>query len=62
MHSAAANYNTFFNTFLGFNRVQFAKPDNNTADANFGYSLLQVGEDDSTTGARQIQRRANFTF
>ncbi|MGA9977434.1 MAG: TonB-dependent receptor [Candidatus Sulfotelmatobacter sp.] len=51
-----------FEVYNVFNRVQFAKPDNNTADANFGYSLSQVGQNDGTTGARQIQLGGKFTF
>lgn len=49
-------------TYNLFNRVQFAKPDNLTADSNFGYSLSQVGQNDFTTGARQIQLGAKLTF
>jgi hypothetical protein len=39
-------------TYNVFNRVQFAKPDNNTADA---------GQNDDTTGARQIQLSGKIT-
>jgi hypothetical protein len=45
-----------------FNRVQFAKPDNNIGDVNFGYSTSQVGQNDGTTGARQVQIGAKFNF
>jgi hypothetical protein len=51
-----------FETYNLFNRVQFAKPDNGIADSNFGYSLSQVGQNDGTTGARQIQLGAKLTF
>ena len=51
-----------FEVYNVFNRVQFTKPDNGTADANFGYSLSQVGQNDGTTGARQIQLGGKFTF
>jgi len=45
-----------------FNRVQFAKPSNNTANPTFGYSFSQVGQNDGTTGARQLQLGAKLTF
>jgi hypothetical protein len=45
-----------------FNRVQFSKPANNLTDPNFGYSLSQVGQNDGTTGARQVQLGAKLTF
>lgn len=45
-----------------FNRTQFAKPDNNIGDALFGYSTAQVGQNDGTTGARQVQIGAKLTF
>ena len=45
-----------------FNRVQFGKPDNNIGDVNFGYSTSQVGQNDGTTGARQVQIGAKFNF
>jgi hypothetical protein len=51
-----------FECYNVFNRVQFAKPDNNTADANFGYSVSQVGQNDGTTGARQIQLSGKISF
>ncbi|MGB8833059.1 MAG: TonB-dependent receptor [Candidatus Sulfotelmatobacter sp.] len=51
-----------FEAYNVFNRVQFAKPDNYTADANFGYSVSQVGQNDGTTGARQIQIGAKAIF
>jgi hypothetical protein len=51
-----------FEFYNVFNRVQFTKPSNNTADSNFGYSFSQAGQNDGTTGARQIQLGAKFTF
>jgi Carboxypeptidase regulatory-like domain/TonB dependent receptor len=45
-----------------FNRVQFAKPDNNIGDVLFGYSTSQVGQNDGTTGARQVQIGAKLNF
>jgi hypothetical protein len=51
-----------FEVYNVFNRVQFTKPDNNIADANFGYSTSQVGQNDGTTGARQIQIGAKVSF
>jgi hypothetical protein len=45
-----------------FNRTQFAKPDNVVGDPNFGYSLSQVGQNDGTTGARQVQIGAKLEF
>jgi hypothetical protein len=53
-----------FETYNVFNRVQFAEPDNATeyAGSYFGYSFSQVGQNDGTTGARQIQLAGKFTF
>lgn len=55
-----------FETYNLFNRVQFAKPTANGANVtnnpNFGYSLSQVGQNDGTTGARQIQLGAKILF
>lgn len=51
-----------FETYNVFNRVQFSKPSNNTSSSNFGYSLSQVGQNDGTTGARQIQLGAKVLF
>jgi Carboxypeptidase regulatory-like domain len=45
-----------------FNRTQFAKPDANIQDALFGYSSSQVGQNDGTTGARQVQIGAKLNF
>ncbi|MGA7919046.1 MAG: hypothetical protein WCA38_05190 [Candidatus Acidiferrales bacterium] len=45
-----------------FNRVQFTKPDNNIGDVLFGYSTSQVGQNDGTTGARQVQIGAKLNF
>ncbi len=44
------------------NHVHFAKPVNNTGDANFGLSLSQVGQSDGSTGARQIQISGRINF
>jgi len=51
-----------FETYNVFNRVQFTKPSNNTSSSTFGYSLGQTGQNDGTTGARQIQLGAKLTF
>lgn len=61
-----------FETYNLFNRVQFAKPanlagnvyngQNFTSNPDFGYSLSQVGQNDGTTGARQIQLGAKLLF
>jgi len=61
-----------FETYNLFNRVQFAKPTfqggnaynatNYTSNPEFGYSFSQVGQNDGTTGARQIQLAAKLTF
>jgi hypothetical protein len=51
-----------FEVYNVFNRVQFAKPNNDTYSSTFGYSLSQVGQNDFTTGARQIQLGGKFTF
>jgi hypothetical protein len=45
-----------------FNRTQFAKPVNVVGDSNFGYSTAQVGQNDGTTGARQVQIGAKLNF
>ena len=45
-----------------FNRTQFTKPDNIIGDPNFGYSTSQVGQNDGSTGARQVQIGAKFEF
>jgi len=45
-----------------FNRPHFAKPDNLIGDALFGYSTQQVGQNDGTTGARQMQIGAKLSF
>jgi hypothetical protein len=45
-----------------FNRVQFSKPDANIGDQLFGYSSSQIGQNDGTTGARQVQIGAKFNF
>ena len=51
-----------FEVYNVFNRVQFTKPDNHIADTNFGYSTSQAGQNDGTTGARQIQIGAKLSF
>jgi len=61
-----------FETYNLFNRVQFQKPTflggneygatNYTSNPDFGYSYEQVGQNDGTTGARQIQLGAKFLF
>jgi hypothetical protein len=45
-----------------FNRTQFTKPDNVVGDPNFGYSTSQVGPNDGSTGARQVQIGAKLNF
>jgi hypothetical protein len=51
-----------FEFYNMFNRPQFAKPDNVIGDPNFGYSTSQVGQNDGTTGARQVQIGGKLTF
>jgi len=51
-----------FEFYNMFNRPQFAKPDNVIGDPNFGYSTAQVGQNDGTTGARQVQIGAKLNF
>jgi hypothetical protein len=61
-----------FETYNLFNRVQFQKPtfqggnaygaSNYTSNPAFGYSYQQVGQNDGTTGARQIQFGGKFVF
>src|ERR1700728_99943 len=50
-----------FEVYNVFNRTQFAKPDV-IGDPNFGYSTSQVGQNDGTTGARQIQIGNKLNF
>jgi len=45
-----------------FNRTQFNKPDTNIQDSLFGYSTSQVGQNDGTSGARQVQIGAKLNF
>jgi hypothetical protein len=45
-----------------FNRPHFAKPDNTIGDTLFGYSTSQVGQNDGTTGARQMQIGGRLIF
>jgi hypothetical protein len=56
------NFQLRFEVYNVFNRVQFGKPDNQIADSTFGYSTTQVGQNDGTTGARQIQIGAKLNF
>jgi hypothetical protein len=56
------NFQLRFEFYNLFNRTQFAKPDANIQDALFGYSTSQVGQNDGTTGARQVQIGAKFNF
>ncbi|MGC1254800.1 MAG: TonB-dependent receptor, partial [Candidatus Acidiferrales bacterium] len=56
------NFQLRFEFYNMFNRTQFAKPDNTIGDPNFGYSTSQVGQNDGTTGARQVQIGAKFNF
>ena len=51
-----------FEFYNMFNRTQFTKPDNRIGDPNFGYSTSQVGQNDGSTGARQVQIGAKFEF
>lgn len=51
-----------FEFYNMFNRPQFAKPDNVVGDSNFGYSTAQVGQNDGTTGARQVQIGGKLEF
>jgi Carboxypeptidase regulatory-like domain/TonB dependent receptor len=45
-----------------FNRVQFGQPGNNIDAPNFLVSTSQIGQNDGTTGARQIQFSAGMSF
>jgi hypothetical protein len=56
------NFQLRFEFYNMFNRTQFNKPDNTIGDPNFGYSTSQVGQNDDTTGARQVQIGAKFNF
>ena len=51
-----------FEFYNMFNRPQFAKPANVIGNPNFGYSTAQVGQNDGTTGARQVQIGAKLNF
>jgi len=51
-----------FEVYNVFNRTQFAKPGNTIGDPNFGYSTSQVGQNDGTTGARQVQIGGKLNF
>ena len=51
-----------FEFYNMFNRTQFTKPDNVVGDPNFGYSTSQVGQNDGSTGARQVQIGAKLQF
>ena len=56
------NFQLRFEFYNLFNRTQFAKPDNIIGDPNFGYSTSQIGQNDGTTGARQVQIGAKLNF
>jgi hypothetical protein len=60
------NFQLRFEFYNMFNRTQFASPAANGANIignpNFGYSTSQVGQNDGTTGARQVQIGAKFNF
>ena len=45
-----------------FNHVHFQKPDSNLFSPIFGQSTVQVGQNDGSTGARQIQIGAKLVF
>jgi hypothetical protein len=45
-----------------FNHVHFAKPDNFLFSPFYGESLSQVGQNDGSTGARQLQIGAKLVF
>jgi hypothetical protein len=45
-----------------FNHVHFGKPDNNLFSPIFGQSTTQVGQNDGSTGARQLQIGAKLVF
>jgi len=51
-----------FEFYNMFNRPHFGKPDNVFGDPNFGYSLTQIGQNDGTTGARQVQIGGKLLF
>lgn len=51
-----------FECFNVFNRAHFGKPDNVVGDSTFGVSTSQVGQNDGTTGARQIQFGLKLNF
>jgi hypothetical protein len=56
------NFQLRFEVYNVFNRTQFATPVNNIGLPNFGYSTSQVGQNDGTTGARQIQIGGKLNF
>jgi hypothetical protein len=45
-----------------FNRVRFSPPDNIVEDPSFGQSTSQVGRNDGTSGARQLQFALKVIF
>ena len=45
-----------------FNHVHFGKPDNAVFSPIFGQSTSQIGQNDGTTGARQLQIGAKLVF
>ncbi len=56
------NFQLRFEFYNLFNRVQFNKPDAQLGDPNFMYSTSEAGQNDGTTGARQIQIAAKLRF
>lgn len=61
--SERINFQLRFETYNLFNRVQFTKPGNNIGNpSTMGYSFSQAGQNDGTTGARQIQLGAKLVF
>jgi hypothetical protein len=57
-----ADFQLRFEFYNLFNRTQFTKPDANIGDSTFGYSTSTVGQNDGTTGARQVQIGAKLNF
>jgi len=51
-----------FESYNVFNHANFTKPDNLISDPTFGMSTSQVGQNDSTTGARQVQFGLKLNF
>jgi hypothetical protein len=57
-----ADFQLRFEFYNLFNRTQFTKPDATIGDPLFGYSTSTVGQNDGTTGARQVQIGAKLNF